>query len=73
MALFKGANHSRNLQAGNCAKEFQLNHAKPREAKNNSYNSYNLITLIRSVKLYSCSCNAQLNSPRWLTLLKLLS
>ena len=30
-------NHSRNLQAGNCAKECQLNHAKPQEIKDNSY------------------------------------
>ena len=30
-------NHSRNLEAGNCAKECQSNRAKPREGKDNSY------------------------------------
>ena len=30
-------NYSRNLQAGNCAKECQLKRAKPREVKENSY------------------------------------
>ena len=28
--------HRKNLQAGNCAKECQLNRAKPREVKDNS-------------------------------------
>ena len=30
-------NYSRDLQASNCAKEFQLNRAEPREVKDNSY------------------------------------
>ena len=30
-------NHSREPQAGKCAKERQLNRAKPREVKSNSY------------------------------------
>ena len=30
-------NYRKNLQAGNCAKERQLNHAKLREIKDNSY------------------------------------
>ena len=31
------SNHRKNVQAGNCAKECQLNQAKPREVKDNSY------------------------------------
>ena len=30
-------NDNRNLKAGNCAKECQLNWAEPREVKDNSY------------------------------------
>ena len=30
-------NHGRNLQAGNCAKECQLNWEKPLEVKDNTY------------------------------------
>ena len=30
-------NHSRNLRAGNCTKECQLNRAEPGESKENSY------------------------------------
>ena len=29
--------HRKNLQAGNCAKEWQLNQRKPKEVKLNSY------------------------------------